>query len=171
MRSVETTVTYLEMTCEHVHHLPSPARLKLMLLRVENITTDFYRFLYAAAGKGFERSNRSFLSDEELSLVIYAAGVEVWVVYGNGQPAGFFELAPAKCDTLALEYFGIASQFRGFGLGKWLLGEAIRAAWERKPRKLIVQTSTLDSPAALRLYQKMGFTPYDQKQETVIIPA
>ena len=48
-------------------------------------------------------------------------------------------------------------------LGKWLLAEAIRAAWAKLPKRVIVQTCTLDGPAALPLYQKMGFTPYAQE--------
>jgi GNAT superfamily N-acetyltransferase len=168
LRELETTVTYLEMASEHVHRVAPPSNLKLMLLRAESITTDFYRFLYSSVGKGFEWHDRRYLSDEELSSAIHRIGVEVWVVYVNGQPAGFFELAPENGNMIELEYFGLISEFRGKGLGKWLLAEAIRAGWAGQPKKLIVQTCTLDGPAALPLYQKMGFAPYDQKNEIII---
>jgi GNAT superfamily N-acetyltransferase len=168
LRELETTVTYLEMTSEHVHRVAPPSNLKLMLLRVESITTGFYRFLYSSVGEGFEWHDRRYLSDEDLASAIHGIGVEVWVVYVNGQPAGFFELAPENGNRIELEYFGLISEFRGKGLGKWLLAEAIRAGWVRQPEKLIVQTCTLDGPAALPLYQKMGFTPYDQKNKIII---
>jgi GNAT superfamily N-acetyltransferase len=168
MHERETIVTYLEMTSEHIHHVPPPANLKLMLLRAESITTDFYRFLYSVIGRDFAWHDRRHLTDEELSRLIHGEQVEIWVVYADGQPAGFFELAPAANDIVEIEYFGLVSEFQKKGLGKWLLAEAIRAAWARQPAKLIVQTCTLDGPAALPLYQKMGFTPYDQKRETMI---
>ena len=168
MRKLETVVTYLKMTAETLHHVPPPANIKLMLLRAENITTDFYRFLYATVGKSFEWNDRSNLGDEELSTVIHGPGTEVWVVYVNGQPAGYFELAPRDGNTVELEYFGLVAEFRGRGLGKWLLAEAIRAAWAKQPVKVIVETCTLDGPAALPLYQKMGFTPYAQDHKVIM---
>ena len=168
MRELQTTVTYLEMTSEHVHHVAPPSNLKLMLLRAENITADFYRFLYLSVGKGLEWHDRRYLSNEELSAAINATGAEVWVVYVGGQPAGFFELAPQGENLIELEYLGLITEFRQMGMGKWLLAEAIRAAWSRKPERLIVETCTLDSPAALPLYQKLGFTPYAQEQKMII---
>jgi hypothetical protein len=32
-----------------------------------------------------------------------------------------------------------------------------------------VETCTLDGPAALPLYQKMGFTPYAQEQKLIVV--
>ena len=55
----------------------------------------------------------------------------------------------------------------GRGLGRWFLSSAIEAAWSYKPAKVTVQTCTLDHPAALPLYQKLGFSPVGQKQEVV----
>ena len=42
-------------------------------------------------------------------------------------------------------------------------------AWESSPNKVTVNTCTLDHPAALPLYQKLGFTPIGQS-ETFIHP-
>jgi GNAT superfamily N-acetyltransferase len=168
LRELHTTVTYLEMTSEHVHHVSPPSNVKLILLRAENITTDFYRFLYCAVGKDFEWHDRRHLTNEELSAAIHATGVDVWVVYVNGQPAGFFELALQSESLVELKYLGLVAEFRRMGLGKWLLAEAIRAAWVLKPQRLIVETCTFDSPAALPLCQKLGFTPYAQKQKAII---
>jgi GNAT superfamily N-acetyltransferase len=94
--------------------------------------------------------------------------VEVWVLYVGGQPAGYFELVPREDNVMELEYFGIIQIFQGRALGKWLLAEAIRAAWAKEPHKLIVETNSLDGPRALPLYQKMGFTPYAQEPQMLI---
>jgi GNAT superfamily N-acetyltransferase len=169
MAEITTTVTLLEMTAEPVHHVPHPGGAKLMLLRVHGITTAFYRFLYGAVGGHHEWQDRKDLSDDELETLIHADGVDIWVLYGNGQPAGYFELVPVEGNAIELEYFGLIPEFQGQGLGRWLLAEAIRAAWARQPSRFIVKTCTLDSPAALPLYQKMGFTPYAQEMQMIAV--
>jgi GNAT superfamily N-acetyltransferase len=168
MPELETVVTFLEMKAESIHHVAPPSNLKLMLLRAENITLDFYRFLYGTVGRDFNWYDRRYLTDAELAAEIHGPGVEIWVMYVSGQPAGYFELAPRAENVMELEYFGVIPEFHGRGLGKWLLAEAIRAAWVKKPGKLITQTCTLDGPRALPHYQKMGFTPYAQEAKTMI---
>lgn len=170
MREIETIVTFLEMTAEPLHHIAPPSNLKLLLMRAESITLSFYRFLYDTIGHDYNWNDRKILSDVELANLIHAEGVEVWVLYVSGQPAGYFELAPNGKNTIELEYFGLVPEFQGKGLGKWLLAEAIRAAWAKLPKRVIVQTCTLDGPAALPLYQKMGFTPYAQEPKTMELP-
>ena len=94
MRELQTVVTFLEMKAESIHHVAAPSNLKLMLLRAENITLDFYRFLYDAVGRNFNWYDRRYFTDAELTAAIHAEGVEVWVLYVGGQPAGYFELVP-----------------------------------------------------------------------------
>lgn len=167
MREIETTVTFLEMNSERRHQVAPPTKLKLMLLRPENITPGFYRYLYDTVGASYHWLDRKNLAEEELATLIHADGVEVWVLYVNGQPAGYFELVPVEPATVELEYFGLIKEFQGKGLGKWFLAEAIRAAWTKKPQRVIIETNTLDGPRALPLYQKMGFTVYDQRSKVL----
>ena len=119
MRELQTVVTYLEMKVESVHHVAAPSNLKLMLLRAENITLDFYRFLYDAVGRNFNWYDRRYFTDAELTAAIHAEGVEVWVLYVGGQPAGYFELVPRDGNVMELEYFGVIPVFQARGLGKW----------------------------------------------------
>jgi hypothetical protein len=53
------------------------------------------------------------------------------------------------------------------GLGEWMLGQALTTAWSTTPARVIVSTNTLDHPAALPLYQKMGFEPVSQNQAII----
>lgn len=168
MRELNTVVTFLEMNIEAIHHVAPPSNLRLMLLRAENITLAFYRFLYSAVGQNFNWYDRRYVSDAELAAAIHAEGVEIWVLYAGGQPAGYFELVPRPGNVMELEYFGLIPEFHGRGLGKWLLNEAIRAAWAKTPARLITETCSLDAPRALPLYQKMGFTPYAQEAKVMI---
>jgi GNAT superfamily N-acetyltransferase len=165
MATVSTTITYLEMTAEPVLRIQRPLRMKLMLMRAEQPEVAFYRYLYDAVGRHLYWVDRKRLTDAALTEIIRNPKVEVWVVYVNGQPGGFFEVdgreGPAHVE---LAMFGLIPAFQGLGLGKWLLAEAIRAAWAKKPQRVIVNTCTLDGPAALPLYQKLGFVPYDREE-------
>jgi GNAT superfamily N-acetyltransferase len=168
MAELRTTVTFLEMRAEPVLHVAPPANLKIMLTRVEQPTIGFYRFLYAAVGRDYQWSDRKKLDDEALAAIIGDARVEVWVLYVGGQPAGYFEADASDLPAqVELVYFGLIPDFHGRGLGKWLLAEAIRACWARKPERVIVETCTLDGPAALPLYQKLGFSPYAREDKVV----
>lgn len=170
MRELNTVVTFLEMNTEAIHHVAPPSNIRLMLLRAENITLAFYRFLYSAVGQNFNWYDRRYVSDAELAAAIHAEGVEIWVLYAGGQPAGYFELVPRPGNVMELEYFGLIPEFHGRGLGKWLMAEAIKACWARKPEKVVVETCTLDGPAALPLYQRMGFVPVARKDKVLTVP-
>ena len=94
-------------------------------------------------------------------------GRDIRVLYLDGAPAGFFDINPHQPDETELAYFGMMEHATGLGLGRWFLGAAIEAAWATEPRQIVVQTCTLDHPAALPLYQKLGFSPVGQKREQV----
>jgi GNAT superfamily N-acetyltransferase len=169
MRKIATTVTYLEMTAEPQLHVPPPANLKLMLMHVEVPSVGFYRYLYDAVGRDVHWVDRKLLDDAALEEIIGDPRVEVWAVYAAGEPAGYFEVDARAAPVVELQYFGLTPKFQGRGLGKWLLTEAVRACWARKPARVIVETCTLDSPAALPLYQKTGFEPCGRKEKVVEI--
>ncbi len=89
------------------------------------------------------------------------------MAYADGVPAGYFELEWRDEEDLWIAYFGIIPEFRGRGLGKWLMSEAIVTAWLKEPRRLRVETCTLDHPRALPLYQRMGFVPYERRHKLI----
>jgi GNAT superfamily N-acetyltransferase len=169
-RTIETVVTYLEMTADPHHSVPPPANLKLVLLKSEKPPVHYYRYLYDMVGRPFHWVDRKALDDEALAAAIHADDVDIFVLYVGGVPAGFFEVDHRKTQEVELKYFGLARNFQGRGLGKWLLGEAITCCWTHSPSRVIVDTCTLDSPAALPLYQRMGFTPYDRQTKTLTLP-
>ncbi len=156
-----TTVTHLEMLQEPSLICPSP-RGKFALLRAEKPPIHFYRYLYETVGRDYFWVTRRALNDEELAAIIHHDQVYVFVLYLDGSPAGFSELDLRKMPTADLSFLGILPEFLGQGLGRFLLCETIDIAWMHHPRKLTVQTCTLDHPSALPLYQRNGFTPCGQ---------
>jgi GNAT superfamily N-acetyltransferase len=162
---LEVTITYLEMLEQPARGPAQPPRLteKIALMRAERPTVGFYRYLYNAVGEPWVWYERNQLSDEELAAIVQDEKVEICVLYYAGTPAGYAELDFRQEGEVELAYFGLIPDYIGLGLGSYLLDWAIDTAWSREPRRLWVNTCTLDHPAALPVYQKAGFMPCDQE--------
>lgn len=160
-------VTHLEMKAPP-RLTPAPRPLgKYALLRAEKPPLHFYRYLYATVGRPYVWVSRRTISDNALADIVHHDAVEIYVLYVNGAPVGYFELDFRDFPQAELSFLGIVPEFIEQGLGRFLLGEAISLAWLKNPERLIVQTCTLDHPAALTLYQRMGFSPYGQSEVEV----
>jgi len=170
-RKVETVVTFLEMTEPQYPIIHAPANLRVALMRAVKPPLHFYRYLYDVIGRDFAWVDRNPLSDQALEALIHAETTAIRILYVEGSPAGFFELDSSRADALWLQYLGLVPDFHGRGLGKFLLAEAVTAAWETSPERLRVETCTLDDPRALPLYQRVGFVPYARKDKVMEIPA
>lgn len=157
----KTTVTHLELLSDPGTRAPLP-RGKFALIRAERPPVHFYRYLYDVIGRNHVWVNRKKLSDAALAKIIQNPEVEIYVLSKAGVPAGFFELDFRRMPQAELSFLGVMPDFQDQGLGRFLLCEAIEAAWSRGPHRLIVQTCTLDHPRALPLYQRHGFRPYAQ---------
>ncbi|MGI2032370.1 3-mercaptopyruvate sulfurtransferase [Rhizobium panacihumi] len=152
-------ITRLEMTAAPKNSLPIPANIQTALMSVQDMPLSYYRYLYRQVGKRWHWYERLRMSDAELSEILHSPKVSVTVLYVNGAPAGFFELNKLNDDLVELSYFGLFERAIGMGIGKWFLVQALYAAWQDNPKKVTVNTNTLDHPRALQLYQMMGFSP------------
>lgn len=166
-RTIPVTVTFLEMNVPPVYYPPLPLNKQIALLRARAIPLHFYRYLMDRVGRKWQWVNALQLDDEELAAGLHREDRDVRVLYLDGAPAGFFDIKPHLPEEAELAYFGMMEHAMGQGIGRWFLGAAIEAAWSCKPRRIAVQTCTMDHPAALPLYQKLGFSPVGQKQEVV----
>lgn len=167
LEPIDVTVTFLQMTAPPAYYPPLPVGRSIALLRTRDIPLHYYRYLIDRIGRKWTWVNALRLSDEELGEELAKPGRDVRVLYLDGAPAGFFDLKPHMPDAVELAYFGMMEQAMGQGIGRWFLGAAIETAWALGPQSVVVQTCTLDHPAALPLYQKLGFSPIGQVKETV----
>lgn len=167
MTPIPTTVTFLHMYERPSRRVAAPLTPRLSIQRAEAPTAGFYRYLYESVGKPWIWVKRRRMSDADLAAQINEPGIEIYVLYARGEPAGYAELDARNTDNIELAYFGLTPAFTGLGLGAFFLGEAIALAWDKQPRLLHVQTCTLDHPRALPLYQRMGFVPFAQTDATV----
>ena len=164
------TITKLEMTSRPslrpvLPHGQDTGRV--MLLKLKHPPVHFYRYLYESVGKPHVWVERRRLSDDALAETVQHDQVDIYVLYCDGAPAGYFELDFRSPPSAGLAYFGLIPDFIGRGLGSFLLATAIATAWDRRIERLWVHTNTLDHPRALPLYQKMGFVPYAQEKSSI----
>ncbi|MFZ2101589.1 MAG: GNAT family N-acetyltransferase [Oricola sp.] len=163
-KAIDTTITYLEMTVPQAKRWQLPLGVNAAILQAEKPTLAFYRFLQFNVGYPWNWEWRMRMDDATLASHIHAETCEVYVLYLDGAPAGFYEVSRADPSVSDLAYFGLMPHAAGRGLGRWFLGRAIEACWASKPERVTVNTCTLDHPAALPLYQKLGFQPVRQEK-------
>jgi GNAT superfamily N-acetyltransferase len=160
---LEDVITYLEMLERPAgRRVPMPLD-KLALIRAENCTVSFYRYLYDAVGEPWLWFERRLLDDRALATQILKPTIEIFVLYVRGVPAGFFELDTAAPLETKLCYFGLIPEFIGRRLGPYLLQAAIDQAWSRPLHRFWLHTSTFDHPKALSTYQQAGFVVYARR--------
>ena len=152
--------TYLEMT--------SPAEFQpaylaeadsLCVLRMGTVDVAFYKFLYQAVGEIWRWRDRLIMPEDMLYETLAHPGCTVDVLYVEGVPAGYIELACEENET-EVAYFGLRPAYVGRGLGKHLLSRGIEQAWQDRAQRVWLHTCNLDGPYALDNYVKRGFKIY-----------
>lgn len=144
---------------------PEPPRGDLSIMRAQNPTVAFYRYLYHTAGQEYLWGDRRRKGDEELAGLIGPDHIHLMVLYVAGVPAGFFELDFSHADRSNLKYFALLPGFTGGGLGSYMLSSCIHYAGQRRPLPLTLDTCTLDHPIALENYRARGFVEWREEDE------
>lgn len=91
-----------------------------------------------------------------------------WIAYLNGELAGCCLLAPLpNTQLIELVYMGVAPAFRGRGLGRALLGHAVRHT-RKKPRHSLTLAVDTRNRAARRLYDEFGVAPLARRDAAII---
>lgn len=161
--------TYLHMTSptEFTPAVMDEASLQgVVMMQMTRVDIPFYRFLYNTVGEQWRWRDRRLMSDDDLRAALTAPGVSIYVLYADGVPAGYVELANEGTST-ELAFMGLRPEFMGRGLGKFLLNYGIARAWEADIERLWLHTCNLDGPHALANYLKRGFTIYDVQEDAV----
>jgi len=121
----------------------------------------YYRFMYNTVGEKWNWTDRLLLEDSAIRKILEDPCLSVFVLYYDGAPAGYVELADRGDNETEIVYFGLREPFWGRGLGKHLLSFGVMTAFESGADTVILNTCNLDGPHALKNYQKRGFKVYD----------
>jgi ribosomal protein S18 acetylase RimI-like enzyme len=123
------------------------------------------RFFYEAIGRAHHWVDRLHWDDAAWQAYAERDGLELWIAYEHGTPAGYGELQAEGRGAVHLSYFGILPGMQGRGIGGWLLTSVIRRGWERGAQRVTVNTCDLDGPAALPNYRARGFEIVSERTE------
>lgn len=172
MSTVTVTTWWLEQSSpddlQPVHIADDLSRIRIA--RAEIPSPEFSRFLYTAVGGDVTWTDRLGWSYERWRAFLERPGMETWVAYDHGTPAGFIELDGSTDGVVEISYFGLIPAFRGRRIGGHLLSYGTARAWDlaerwsggRTPtRRVWVHTCTKDGAHALANYQRRGFRLYD----------
>jgi ribosomal protein S18 acetylase RimI-like enzyme len=165
--STLVTRTYLELTSPaDLRPVPAPDPAP-RIERLGECPASFYRYLYAEVGRAFRWTDRLGWDDERIRKHLATEGLSLWLMTWEAAPAGYFELKPHPDGSVEIAYFGLLPEYIGRGWGKYLLSEAVRAAWSTRPTRVWLHTCTLDHPAALPNYLQRGFRAVREESYTV----
>ena len=153
---LSVTRYYLEMR--------SPAMLRpstklingFRIERVSEPCPELNRFFYTAVGGDWYWVDKLHWTYAQWAAYVNRPELQTWLAHLCGNPIGYFELLHEGNDV-EIAYFGLLPQFTGRGLGGLMLASAIAQAWALQPAHVLVDTCTLDGPAALQNYLARGF--------------
>ncbi|MEW2356651.1 GNAT family N-acetyltransferase [Spirillospora sp. NPDC029432] len=175
IRRVDVTTWYLEQRARaELRPAGRAPEVAVDIARAEVPSPELNRFLYTAVGGDYYWVDRLGWTYDQWMNWLERPGVETWVAYVRGTPAGYVELDPQAGGEVEIVHFGLLGAFQGRGIGGHLLAAGAARAWDlaerwpgREPTARVwVHTCSTDGPAALANYQARGFRVYDTKVET-----
>lgn len=151
--------------------MPDPAS-GIRIERAEVPSPEFSRYLYTSVGGDVTWTDRLPWTYAQWQEFLGRPGVETWVAYERGTPAGFIELDGSREQaegSVEISYFGLNRAFRGRRIGGHLLSFGTARAWDlgrRRPGRgetlrVWVHTCSQDGPYALRNYERRGFRLFE----------
>ncbi len=169
-KTVEVTITYLEMEHPAMFHPSHAAEGNVSLERLDPAEAETAEQLYADVGNEYYWLERAEWREDKWRDELETPGSEFWVLKDEDEDAGFFLLTEPQPRTSEILYLGLRPGFEGRGLGGHLLSCAIERAWETGADRVLVNTCTLDHPAALPNYLARGFEVVRKRTELRVLP-
>jgi ribosomal protein S18 acetylase RimI-like enzyme len=153
-------VTWME--CLSPPAKPQPLAKGFTLAR-ETISPSEYLSLYHLVGEQVKWDTRLNLAPSQLAGLLASTASHVFILRHGAVPIGLCEFEINATGHAELQHFGLAPSFHGKGLGICLLENAMSTIFTSGTTRIWLHTDEWDSPAALKTYQKAGFTIYDRK--------
>lgn len=131
-----------------------------------------YRWLYAETGRAWRWTDRLSWTDAQIAEHLADPRVTIVLLRQGPLPVGWAQLQRHDERTIEIVYFGLLPWMLGRGLGSWFLETVMAAGYARGAERVILNTCTLDHPAALPNYLARGFREVrDEWYEVDDIPA
>ncbi|MEV4332947.1 GNAT family N-acetyltransferase [Streptomyces sp. NPDC049597] len=171
--SITVTTWSLEQTSPADQRPAAAPDGDIRIVRAEVPSPEFSRFLYTAVGGDIHWTDRLGMTYAAWQEWLELPGVETWVAYDKGTPAGYVELQAQDDGAVEIVYFGLIPAFRGRRIGGHLLSYGVARAWDLADRwpglaptkRVWLHTCSKDGPHAMDNYLRRGFTVFDTKVE------
>ena len=120
-------------------------------------SAEFSWFLHQAVGTDFRWGGRDQWGQAEWQEWVHHPGLETWVAYIEGAPAGYCEMVLLDDGSVRIFHFGLLPSFIGQGLGGHFLSVTVARAWDLGANRVWLSTCSHDHPHARRNYLARGF--------------
>lgn len=126
---------------------------------LQNQVVGFAQNIWAELGKAWEPEgiDKDFF---DIINIYQKSGGEFWVMLDKEKVIGTIALKPLKASEVELKRFYVDAVYRGKGIGKQLINQAIEAAKEKGFKTIKLDTSKKLNQA-LGLFRKIGFKEID----------
>lgn len=163
------TVTFLRMHKQRAISAPVFEQ-SFQVVRLNSPSVPFYRYIYNTVGENYLWWLRRIVPDDDLAALLRDDAISIYVLYRDGEPAGFFELDRRDWPDINLSYFGLMPQTIGEGIGQTFLSVAIEEIWRSGAAGITVNTCSADHHRALGNYLRVGFNIVRRVKEIWLIP-
>jgi ribosomal protein S18 acetylase RimI-like enzyme len=151
-------VTYMEL-----REAPAPRASRSGAERIarERPSVLEYLSLYRRVGGPLRWDQRLLMPQAELAALLEGGTLHVYVLRNAAEEAlGFCEFDRGAFPQIELKNFGLIPEAQGRALGPWLLSIALSEEWMSGPTRIWLHTDTWDHPAAICVYERVGFRVY-----------
>jgi GNAT superfamily N-acetyltransferase len=148
---------------------PRPLRLEPAGAECGGLLGSIWRRVGAPHGW----TERATWRDEDWAEEAGKPEIQAYVARVDGEVAGFASLEAEASGSVGILYFGLVPEFVGRGFGGDFLAQVVRLAWAcplpdgSPPRRVWLQTSSRDHPAALANYEARGFRVFRTERRPV----
>lgn len=135
-------------------------------IALEQMTLAAYLALYKRVGGPLRWDQRLLMLAAELETLLAGDRIHVYVLRDAQHAAlGFCEFDHGAFPEIELKNFGLVPEAQGRGLGRYLLATALNEEWKFNPTQIWLHTDTWDHPAAVPVYESLGFRVYSVVDE------
>ena len=135
---------------------------------IDPINFQLNKFFYKKVGKKHLWVDRLAWIDKQWIEYTSNENVKTYVLKENEDLIGYFELIFHKKENeTEIAYLGLLEEYHNKKLGSFLLSNAIKKSFIKKPKRVWVHTCSLDHKNALSNYISRGMKIF--KKETISI--
>lgn len=164
-----------EFPTQAMHDKLEPKFSGLTVTLADDMPLHFYRYLYWMVGEQYKWWQRRLWTDRVLSDHIHTPDTGIYVLYIQGNPAGFVHLTVTDSDvgrSVAIEQFGIMGDYADHAreLAPYLFSYALEQAWRQDPTFITGTVNDLEPKFYRDLYAELGFSVMNEQTITTDDP-